>query len=89
MTAASDLKHKLTQIEKVFDLNEVLALQPDKVYIQKYYKANKLAYSLFHTYSDKIYMGISRDGVYKEDDLLEAARTVARYLTPPQKANAY
>lgn len=63
MATSSNLKHKLNQIKKVFDLNDLLALHPDKEYIQKYYKANKLAYSLFHTYSDKIYMGISRGGL--------------------------
>jgi ubiquinone/menaquinone biosynthesis C-methylase UbiE len=74
------LKKKIKTIQAVFDLEGVLSLKPDKEYIQKYYKANKLAYSFFHTYSDKIYMGVSRDGIYKEDDLLEAARTVEKYI---------
>lgn len=81
MTINNDLATKLTLIQKVFDINDLLSLQTNKDYIQKYYKANKLAYSLFHTFSDKMYMGISRDGIYKEDDLLEAARMVERYIT--------
>ncbi len=77
---SSDIKQKLNIIEKVFNINELLSVKPDKKYIQKYYKANKLAYSLFHTFSDRMYMGISRDGIYKNDDLLEAARLVEKYI---------
>lgn len=85
MEKSKNLKSKLAQIQKVFDVNDLLNLQTDKEYIKKYYKANKLAYSLFHTFSDKMYMGVSRDGIYKEDDLLEAARTIEKYL---KKLNA-
>lgn len=79
----SRLAHKLEQIKQVFDPQELLSLRLDKNYIQKYYKANKLAYSLFHSYSDQVHMGISRDGVYKEKDLQEAARTIEKYITEP------
>jgi len=54
----------------------------DLSYIASYYKTNKLAYSLFHTLSDAMYMGISRDGKYKNEDLYEAGRTVERYIKP-------
>lgn len=86
MTTKNNLKDKLAAIERVFKIDEVLSLKLDKSYIQKYYQANKLAYSLLHTRTDKMYMGVSRDGIYKEDDLLEAARTVERYIKP-LKAN--
>jgi SAM-dependent methyltransferase len=82
--ASTGLSAKLKQVRAVFDLNKVLAIQSDDQYVQRYYQKNKLAYSLLHTRSDKIYMGISRDGIYKEDDLLEAARTVQSYITPPK-----
>ena len=74
------IDQKLRQIERVFDINPLLALQPDKKYIQKYYRANKLAYSLFHTKTGIIHMGISRTGSFNEDDLLEAARLVEKYI---------
>src|SRR6266480_3704645 len=76
----SDLRHKLSQIQNVFDLDGILNLHLDARYIQEYYKANQLAYSLFHTLSDQMHMGISRDGVYKSDDLLEAARFAEKYI---------
>lgn len=78
------LSDRLKKIERVFDLDEILKLNPDKDYIRKYYKKNQLAYSLFHTFSDRMYMGISRDGVYKNEDLLEAARFVEKYINNPQ-----
>jgi ubiquinone/menaquinone biosynthesis C-methylase UbiE len=80
MENQSELSEKLSNVYKVFEINRVLNLKIDNEYIQKYYWVNKLPYSLFHTKTDLIYMGISRDGVYKEDDLLEAARTVEKYL---------
>lgn len=84
MAAKDDLRDKLAQIDKVFNSHDLLSRHIDKQYIQKYYKANKLAYSLFHTSSDQVHMGISRDGVYKEEDLLEAARTVEKYIKNPE-----
>ncbi|MGA3150091.1 MAG: class I SAM-dependent methyltransferase [Candidatus Saccharimonadales bacterium] len=77
------LQNKLNQIKKVFDLGSLLDLEPDQKYIQKYYRASRIGYSLFYVSSDRMYMGISRDGVYKEDDLLEAARTVEKYIKRP------
>lgn len=76
-----NLKRKLETIEKVFDVRKILDLKPDKTYIQKYYKINRLAYTIFHTSTDLIYMGVSRDGIFKESDLLEAVRTVEKYVT--------
>ncbi|NOR84580.1 methyltransferase domain-containing protein [archaeon] len=74
------LKQKIENISNVFEINKVINLKTNKKYIQKYYKINKIPYSLFHTKTDLMYMGVSRDGIYKEDDLLEAARTVEKYI---------
>lgn len=80
MKNKSELTEKLECVRKVFNINQVLDLKINNEYIQKYYWVNKIPYSLFHTKTDLIYMGVSRDGIYKEDDLLEAARTVEKYL---------
>src|SRR3989338_3611210 len=76
----SEIVHKLNKIKKVFNIKKVNRIRVNKRYIRKYYKINKIPYSLFHTRSDLIYMGVSRDGIYKQEDLLEAARTVEKYL---------
>jgi arsenite methyltransferase len=75
-----DLKQKLEDIGKVFKIEDVLGVEANKEYVQKYYKINKIPYSLFHTKTDFVHMGISRDGVYKESDLIEAAKIVEKYL---------
>ncbi|MBI4050373.1 MAG: hypothetical protein HY396_00130 [Candidatus Doudnabacteria bacterium] len=80
MPEVNGLKNRLQKISEVFDIEKILSLNPDKQYIQRYYQINQIPYTLFHTNTDLIYMGISRDGVYKADDLLEAARTVERDL---------
>lgn len=76
----NDLSYKIARIKNVFDLEHIQNLHPDNRYVQEYYRANRLAYSLFHTFSDNVHMGISRDGHYKQDDLHEGARIVERYI---------
>jgi len=85
--AKQKLRKKLEQVEGVFDIAEILGLQTNKNYTQKYYKANQLAYSLFHTRTGIIHMGISKDGIYKEDDLLEAARIVEGFISKVKAKN--
>ncbi|MBU3924545.1 class I SAM-dependent methyltransferase [Patescibacteria group bacterium] len=80
MQSQTDLKQKLENISKVFKIEDVLSIKTSNEYTQKYYQVNKIPYSLFHTKTDLIYMGVSRDGIYKEKDLLEAAKTVEKYL---------
>lgn len=75
-----DLKQKLEIIRKVFNIEDILNIKIDNEYIRKYYKINKIPYSLFHTKTDFVHMGISRDGIYKEDDLYEAAKVVEKYI---------
>jgi sterol 24-C-methyltransferase len=81
------LTEKLSKIKNVFRLEPLISLEASKEYIAKYYKTNRFAYSLFHTFSDRMYMGISRDGVYKASDLLEAARLVERHITELKAKN--
>lgn len=75
---------KLEVVRKVFNIDAVLALPITKDYIARYYRINQIPYSIFHTRTDLMYMGISRDGLYKEDDLLEAARTINKYIISEQ-----
>lgn len=77
---SNELEEKLKKIKTVFDTEDIVSLQTGKDYVQKYYSVNKIPYSFFHTKSGLMCMGISRDGVFKEDDLFEAARTVENYI---------
>jgi len=82
---STDLTKKLRIIEKVFDVQTVLRIPITEKYVQKYYKVNQWAYSFFHTRSDRIYMGISRNGVYSEEDLSAHAKFVDEII---KSANA-
>ena len=75
---------KLSRIQQYFPPAEVESLKMDTKRIQDYYRINRIFYSLFLPSKDYIYVGISRDGRFKHDDLLEAARTVARYIVQSQ-----
>lgn len=75
------LKEKLSKISKVFDIEELQKIENDGNYIQSYYQKNKIPYFIFHTRKNFVHMGISRDGVFKEEDLLEHAVFVEKYLS--------
>lgn len=83
--ASQELEEKLKILKTVFSFDDIQTIKADKQYIQKYYRTNKIPYSFFHTNLGFIHMGISRDGVYKEEDLLEHARFVNKYI---KKASA-
>src|SRR3989344_2598588 len=76
-----ELRERIDAIGRVLHTGDIVSLMPDKPYIQTYYRLNRLTYTLFHTRTGLIHMGLSRDGTYKEDDLLEMARIVAGYVS--------
>jgi ubiquinone/menaquinone biosynthesis C-methylase UbiE len=75
-----DMSTKLRMIGDVFSIPYLLNLAIDDEYVKKYYWINKIPYSIFHTLGNAVHMGISRDGLYKEDDLYEQARFVEGYI---------
>lgn len=76
----TELREKLEKIKEIVDVEKILSITMDAAYIQKYYKINKISYSVFHTRTNFVHMGITRDGKYKEDDLLEQVRIVEWYI---------
>ncbi len=80
MNHKETLENKISSISKVLDIKKITEIHPDNNYIAKYYSLNEIPYTIFHTRTDFVHMGISKDGVYKEDDLLEAARIVQAYI---------
>lgn len=79
------LLKRLNKIKKFFNVPEILSTNIDDKYVQRYYKENKLAYSIFHSFSGAMHMGISRDGKYKNEDLFEGLKTIEKYITPNTK----
>lgn len=74
-----ELNLKLKQIKKVLSTETIVNIQPTITSIANYYKVNKLTYSLF-AHKDFTHMGISRDGKYSSEDLLEQAKFVDKYI---------
>ncbi len=79
-TSSHLLARKLETIKTLFEVDKIIKLTPTKESIARYYKLNKLTYTLFHQGNDFIHMGVSRDGTYKQDDLLEYVRVVEKCL---------
>lgn len=74
-----ELRFKLKQIQKVFDTNKIIHIQPTTALIANYYKVSKLVYTLFAN-KNFIHMGISRSGKYSDKDFLEQAKLVDKYI---------
>ena len=75
----SSLQHKLNQVKKIINVNKLINFRIDKKYIKRYYFINKLPYSFFHS-SKYIHFAISRDGIYKKEDLEEEAKFISSYI---------
>lgn len=74
-----ELRLKLKQIQKVFNTDKIIHIQPTAPLIANYYKVSKLAYTLFAN-KNFIHMGISRSGKYSNKDFLEQAKLVDKYI---------
>jgi ubiquinone/menaquinone biosynthesis C-methylase UbiE len=73
------VQQKLDDIDRVIGIANIPeAFDQDD--IQQYYNVNFLPYNLFHSRQEYVHMGISRDGTYDKDDLLEPMRIVEEYL---------
>jgi len=76
----SILSEKLHKIKRIFDINKIQSLDVNKDYIRSYYLKNKIPYSIFHTKQNFVHMGISRDGNFKDQDLLEHVEFVDKQI---------
>jgi len=65
-----ELKTKLSNIKNVLNVNDVLARDGGTDSIRKYYKLNKLAYSIFHSKKGFVHAGLSESDSFKDEDLL-------------------
>lgn len=78
--------YKLSKIAKVFDPNRVINAPTDAKAVSKYYKINKIPYSIIYRGHDAIHLGITYGEIYdRKEDILEQARIVEKYLTPGAK----
>lgn len=75
------MNHRLKEINAVIPFSKILDRESnDTNNIARYYRLNKLAYKLINSKQGFVHMGISRDGIFKDDDFLEHANLISKYL---------
>ncbi len=74
------LDQKISRISEIFDISDIARTGINSSYIKQYYAVNKIPYSIFHNLGNSVHMGISRDGSFKSEDLMEQARFVGKYI---------
>jgi len=75
-----ELKTKLSNIKNVLNVNDVLARDGGTDSIRKYYKLNKLAYSIFHSKKGFVHAGLSESDSFKDEDLLAQPKIIGKYI---------
>jgi ubiquinone/menaquinone biosynthesis C-methylase UbiE len=79
-TYDKELKTKLSNIKNVLNVNDVLARDGNIESIRKYYKLNKLAYSVFHNKKGFVHLGLSDSDSFKDEDLLVQLKIIGKYI---------
>lgn len=74
------LHDKLEKIRAVFDVDVIASLSMNRESVLEYYRKNRVPYTILQFHTDLIHVGISRDGIFRRDDLLEGVRVVEKYI---------
>lgn len=74
------LAAKLERLAQFFDLDALANAGTSPVDIDRYYRANRFAYTLLHSRANVLHMGVSRDGTFKEADFFEQSSHVGRLI---------
>lgn len=75
------LSRKLRKIEKIINIKKILARDADNPKnIAKYYKKNRLAYSLFNSHNGFVHMGISDNDSFTDADFYKQAKIVSEQI---------
>ncbi len=72
---------KIQRIQRVFDIEKVSNAPTDTNSISKYYRINKIPYSIIYRGHDAVHLGITYGEIYdRKKDILEQAKIVSKYL---------
>ena len=77
---AALLEKRIERMRAVFDIDQIVNLRADENAIAEYYRANRLAYTLFHSAANFVHVGVSQGDRFKREDLLAQPKLVERYL---------
>ena len=73
------IEEQINVISSVFDVDSIINESQTSNEVKSYYLANRLSYRVLHNWSGYIHMGLSKNGVYKKEDLLEVLHIIQRY----------
>lgn len=76
-----NIHSRLKAIQAVFPASTILnrtTENPES--IARYYRTNRLAYTIFNSRKGFVHMGVSYDGIFKEDDFFNQGRIVGEYI---------
>lgn len=74
------LRRYLKLIETKFNTTQIISEKQNTSKIRNYYLTNHFSYLIFHNWMGFMHMGISRNGVFKKEDLLEPLNIVDTYI---------
>lgn len=74
------LEKYLGLIKANFNTYEIINQKQDKKAIKQYYLTNHLSYLIFHNKQGFMHLGITRNGRYKVEDLLEPLKIINSYI---------
>jgi arsenite methyltransferase len=80
MKPDDELHDKIDRIRSVFHIEGLISKKIEMKDIQRYYRINKIFYRIFHNSYGFVHMGISRNGQYRDEDVLEQPKLAARYI---------
>lgn len=77
----NEVNKRLQKIRTVIPFDKLTSRGTEEATnIAKYYRLNRLAYSLFNSREGFVHMGISRHGTFKPTDFFEQAHEIASYI---------
>ncbi|MBD2425275.1 class I SAM-dependent methyltransferase [Phormidium sp. FACHB-1136] len=77
---SSELRKKLDKIEKVFDADQVLAMDVDQSVIVDYYTQSNPGYSQFHSTDGSVHMALNFDGKFDQQGYYGQAKLVQQQI---------
>lgn len=80
MKSTAKLNKYLKLIKDTFNVEQIISEKQDTTEIKDYYLTNHLCYLIFYNRTGFMHMGISRDGVFKKEDLLEPLNIIDSYI---------
>ncbi|MGZ4906805.1 MAG: class I SAM-dependent methyltransferase [Halobacteriota archaeon] len=75
-----NLKLYLKQVDRIFNIPQIINEPQEKSHIVRYYAKNKFTYMVFYNWGGFYHLGISYDGKRRREDVKEQARIIEGHM---------